>query len=66
MEVVRMVTVTATAEIEIEIQVEVVGLDTTVDDHDVAQAVQDELGHTGAVVTMLSEWQEACNSDSLP
>ena len=36
---------------EIEITVEAAGFESTIDEQDAAQAVQDEIGHTGAVVT---------------
>lgn len=45
------------AEVLIAINIEVAGFETTIDDGDVAQAVQDEIGHTGAQVVAVDHWQ---------
>jgi hypothetical protein len=47
---------TVRAEVLVEIVVEVPGFETTITDRDVAQAVQDEIGHTGAKVVEVDGW----------
>lgn len=48
---------TVRAEVLVAITVEVAGFETTVDYDDVARAVQDEIGHTGAQVIAVDHWQ---------
>lgn len=50
--------ITVRARAEIEIQVDVPGFNTTIDSGDVLQAVQDAIGHTGAIVEDVTEWTE--------
>lgn len=51
-----MITLRVTATIEIVI--DVAGFESTIDSTDVSQAVQNEIGHTGAIVVDVVEWQE--------
>jgi len=47
---------TVKAQALVDITVEVAGFETTIDEADVSQAVQDEIGHTGAVVIGIESW----------